>query len=82
MSGTYNALYIHRGVLYTNNKQSFIYLDAVCNIESVTMKAIKVNRKAIAKMMIPLRGGGVRDPTTTYKGRNKFALHPYYNGGD
>jgi len=32
-SGTYNALYIHRGGLYTNLTQSFIYFETVCYIE-------------------------------------------------
>jgi len=32
MSGTYNALYILRGGLYTNLRQSFIYFVATSNI--------------------------------------------------
>ena len=46
------------------------------------MKAIKVSQATIDSIMVPLKGGGVRDPTTTYKGRNKFAQMDLIQAGD
>jgi hypothetical protein len=53
------------------------------NIREVKqMKAIKVSQATIDSIMVPLKGGGVRDPTTTYKGRNKFAQMDLVQLGD
>jgi len=46
------------------------------------MKAIKVDQAVIDSIMVPLKGGGVRDPTATYKGRNKFAQMDLVQLGD
>ena len=53
------------------------------NIREVKqMKAIKVSQATIDSIMVPLKGGGVRDPTVSYKGRNKFAQMDLVQLGD
>ena len=46
------------------------------------MKAIKVSQATIDSIMVPLKGGGVRDPTVSYRGRNKFAQMDLVQLGD